>query len=260
MCRQAGDSHFLTTWIRKHGLATFVHERLECSLVDQSPEQSETEWMCIDVAGCKIINVYKPPRSRLAPIRPSRHFHIHTPVCNWWFQLPTWQLGYSKTSPNGESLNLRETANTLGLLYDAKRVSVSPLTDGTCIPTVTWPSWVTTRTTECLTDVYWKSSSGSNTDHLYHSKFLPSAIQLSVEVSKGWLEALLPSYSRIRWETSTSCTINIERTYKEICKILLFTDKQLHPTWSSQDLCAILGRVRDPLSLLPPRPSGDWFW
>jgi len=120
MCRQAGDSHFLTTWIRKHGLATFVHERLECSLVDQSPEQSETEWMCIDVAGCKIINVYKPPRSRLAPIRPSRHFHIHTPVCNWWFQLPTWQLGYSKTSPNGESLNLRETANTLGLLYDAK--------------------------------------------------------------------------------------------------------------------------------------------
>jgi len=28
---------------RNHGLATFVHERLEWSLVDQSPEQSETE-------------------------------------------------------------------------------------------------------------------------------------------------------------------------------------------------------------------------
>jgi len=48
---------------RNHGLDTFVHKRMEWSLVDQSPEQSETEWLCVDVAGCKIINVYKPPRS-----------------------------------------------------------------------------------------------------------------------------------------------------------------------------------------------------
>jgi len=52
---------------RNHGLATFVHERLEWSLVDQSPEQSETEWLCVDVAGYKIVNKYKPPRSRLTP-------------------------------------------------------------------------------------------------------------------------------------------------------------------------------------------------
>jgi len=52
---------------RNHGLATFVHERLEWSLVYQSPEQSETEWLCVDVAGYKIINVYKPPRSRFTP-------------------------------------------------------------------------------------------------------------------------------------------------------------------------------------------------
>jgi len=44
---------------RKHGLATFVHERLEWSLVDQSSEQSETEWLCVDVIGYKIIDVYK---------------------------------------------------------------------------------------------------------------------------------------------------------------------------------------------------------
>jgi len=31
---------------RNHGLATFVNERLECSLVDQSPEKSKTEWLC----------------------------------------------------------------------------------------------------------------------------------------------------------------------------------------------------------------------
>jgi len=52
---------------RNHGLATFIHERLEWSLVDQSPYQSETEWLCVDVAGYKIVNVYKPPRSRLIP-------------------------------------------------------------------------------------------------------------------------------------------------------------------------------------------------
>jgi len=40
---------------RNHGLAIFVHERLEWSLVGQSPEKSETEWLCVDVAGYKII-------------------------------------------------------------------------------------------------------------------------------------------------------------------------------------------------------------
>jgi len=63
---------------RNHGLATFVHKRLEWSLVHQSPEQSETEWLCVDVAGYKIVNVYKPPRSRLTPTTiPTSH----TPVC-----------------------------------------------------------------------------------------------------------------------------------------------------------------------------------
>ena len=46
---------------RIHGLATFVHERLKWTLVDQSPFTSETEWLCVDVDGYKIVNVYKPP-------------------------------------------------------------------------------------------------------------------------------------------------------------------------------------------------------
>jgi len=36
---------------RNHGLATFVHEQLEWTLFNQSPEQSENEWLCVDVAG-----------------------------------------------------------------------------------------------------------------------------------------------------------------------------------------------------------------
>ena len=46
---------------RKHGLATFVHERLRYTLLDQSPPTSEIEWLCVDVGGYKIVNVYRPP-------------------------------------------------------------------------------------------------------------------------------------------------------------------------------------------------------
>ena len=70
---------------RNHGLATFVHERLEWSLVDQSPEQSETEWLCVDIAGCKIINVYKPPRSRLAPTTIPTFPHPNLHVIFYFF-------------------------------------------------------------------------------------------------------------------------------------------------------------------------------
>ena len=50
---------------RKHGLATFVHERLRYTLLDQSPSTSEIEWLCVDVDGYKIVNIYKPPPTRL---------------------------------------------------------------------------------------------------------------------------------------------------------------------------------------------------
>ena len=47
--------------IRKHGLVTFVYERLKYTLLKQYPFKSETEWSCVDVDGYKIVNVYKPP-------------------------------------------------------------------------------------------------------------------------------------------------------------------------------------------------------
>ena len=50
---------------RKHGLATFVHERLKWILINQSPPRSEIEWVWVDVDNYKIINVYKPPPTRM---------------------------------------------------------------------------------------------------------------------------------------------------------------------------------------------------
>ena len=52
---------------RKHGLATFVHERLRYTLLDQSPPTLEIEWLCVDVDGYKIVNVYKPPQRVCEP-------------------------------------------------------------------------------------------------------------------------------------------------------------------------------------------------
>ena len=50
---------------RKHGLATFVHEQLRYTLLNQSPPTSEIEWLCVDVDVYKIINVYKSPPTRM---------------------------------------------------------------------------------------------------------------------------------------------------------------------------------------------------
>ena len=50
---------------RKHGPATFVHERLRYMLLDQSPPTSEIKWLCVDIDGYKIVNVCKPLPTRL---------------------------------------------------------------------------------------------------------------------------------------------------------------------------------------------------
>ena len=64
---------------RKHGLATFVHERLRYTLLDQSPLTWEIEWLCVDVDGYKIVNVYKNHRQRDCESWISQCFL--TPVC-----------------------------------------------------------------------------------------------------------------------------------------------------------------------------------
>ena len=50
---------------RKLELATFLHERLKYTFLDQFLPTSEIEWLCVDVDGYKIINNYKPSPKRL---------------------------------------------------------------------------------------------------------------------------------------------------------------------------------------------------
>ena len=64
---------------KKHDFAKFVHKRLEWSLVDNSPEQSETVWLCTYVAGYRSLtstNLHACDSHQ----RPS--WRSHTPVCS----------------------------------------------------------------------------------------------------------------------------------------------------------------------------------
>ena len=88
---------------RNHILATFVHERLEWSLVDRYPEQSKTVWLCVDIAGYKLINVNKPPCLRFTPTSIPTFPHPILYVGAFNCQHVKW--GYNKTSPDGARLH-----------------------------------------------------------------------------------------------------------------------------------------------------------
>ena len=99
---------------RKHGLATFVHERLKWILIDQSPLTSEIEWVCVDVDNYKIVNVYKPPPTRMQasdlpafphPCLYAGDFNCHH--VDW---------GHNINNPDGECLAGWASANNFTLL------------------------------------------------------------------------------------------------------------------------------------------------
>ena len=107
---------------RKHCLATFVHDRLKWTLVDQSSATSETEWLCVDVDGYKIVNVYKPPPTRLQAsnlsVLPHSVFYagdFNCPHVNW---------GYRTSSFDGECFVAWASLNGLVPLHHPKDVAI----------------------------------------------------------------------------------------------------------------------------------------
>ena len=87
---------------RKPGLATFVHERIRYTLLDQYPSTLEMEWLYVDVDGYKIVNVYKPTPTRLRsldlPVFP------HPCLYAGDFNCRHVDWGYDNNSPDGECL------------------------------------------------------------------------------------------------------------------------------------------------------------
>ena len=99
---------------RKHVLATFVHEQLRYTLLDQSPPTLEIEWLCVDVDGNKIVNVYKRLQSLDLPGFPQPCLN----GCDFNCCHANW--GYDDNSLDGECLAGWASMNNLTLLYNAK--------------------------------------------------------------------------------------------------------------------------------------------
>ena len=99
------------------GLATFIHERLRCTLLDQSPVTSEIKWLCVDVDSYKIVNVNKPPPTQLQslcfPVFPLYFYGGD-------FNCRHIDLGYAVNSPDYECSAGWASINSLALLYNPK--------------------------------------------------------------------------------------------------------------------------------------------
>ena len=103
---------------RKHGLATFVHERLRYMLLDQSPPTSEIKWLCVGVKGYKIVNVYKPSPTRLRSLDLPVFPHLCLYAGDFNCRHVDWD--YDDNSLDGECLAGWAIINCLALLYNAK--------------------------------------------------------------------------------------------------------------------------------------------
>ena len=106
---------------RKQGLATFIHERLRYMLLDQSPPTSEIEWLCVNVDGYKIVNVYKPPPTRLRSLDLPVFSHSCLYAGDFYCRHADWS--YDNNSPEGECLADWVSINGLALLYNTKNAA-----------------------------------------------------------------------------------------------------------------------------------------
>ena len=199
---------------RKHGLATLLYEQLKWSLADQSPEQSETEWLFIDVAGYKIINVYKRPHSQLKlmaiPTFPHPSLYAGNFNCEiligatekYLLMVRTWTPGQHQT--------------TLGCCTTQREQPVSLVTNGTLAP---WPSQMSARTTynwqTCFRKVLAVTTSALPHNARKTQGSWPQWSVEALELPQRWLQALLPSCRWIHWD----CCLR-HNNQKGISKIL----------------------------------------
>ena len=89
--------------------------------IDQSPPTSEIEWVCVDVNNYKIVNVYKPPPTRMQasdlPAFP------HPCLYAGDFNCHHVEWGYDNSNPDGECLAGWVSANNFTLPYSPKEAT-----------------------------------------------------------------------------------------------------------------------------------------
>ena len=101
-----------------HGIATYTCDGITAKFIQKSPEGNPIEWITIDIDGCKIVNIYKPPPATITR-RNLPTVTGPTIVCGDLNSRNTaW--GYPDTNPNGHSITCWDDGVGLHLLYDKK--------------------------------------------------------------------------------------------------------------------------------------------
>ena len=122
----------------------------------KSPRTSEIKWLCVDVDGYKIVNVYKPPPTRLRsldlPVFP------HPCLYTGDFNCRHADWGYNNNSPDGDYLAGWASINNLVHLYNAKNAA----------------SFYSGR---------WNT--GTNLDLAFTSEVLPAAYRINVSLKSS---------------------------------------------------------------------------
>lgn len=103
---------------KHHGLATFVKQNTDWSLEAQSADDSELEWCAVKVHDVSIINVYKPPPTRLT--KASLPVINHPCICAGDFNCHHTEWGYSRSNNDGTCLAEWASVNNMTLLYNPK--------------------------------------------------------------------------------------------------------------------------------------------
>ena len=122
-CQQVPKTHYSSAehrrpYCKQDKRSLFVHERLRYTLLDQSPLTSEIEWLCVDVDGYNIVNVYKPPLTRLRTLDLPVFPHPCLYAGNFNCRHGDW--GYDNSTPDRECWAGWASINCLALLYNAK--------------------------------------------------------------------------------------------------------------------------------------------
>ena len=110
---------------KQHGLATFVRQDIEWSLEAHSEDDSQLEWLAVKVQDVTIINVFKPPPTRLT--RASLPVVNHPCIYAGDFNCHLTEWGYSRSNNDGTCLVEWASANNLTLLYKPKEPDYLPL-------------------------------------------------------------------------------------------------------------------------------------
>ena len=108
--------HGIATFVSQD--ATFVSQDATWSTVARSHSNSEIEWLAIRIDGMTIVNIYKPPPTRLTPTLLPSFGNQCIYAGDFNCQHSEW--GYHMCSADGDSLTVWASANGLTLLYDPK--------------------------------------------------------------------------------------------------------------------------------------------